>query len=86
MRLDVKALALAGALLWGGALLLVGLAHLAVPGYGAAFLGVMASVYPGFGVPSGVGGVLVGTVWGLVDGALSGMVLAWLYNLLAGAS
>lgn len=84
MRLDVTALTLAGALLWGGALLLVGLAHLASPGYGAAFLEVMASVYPGFEVPAGIGGVLVGTLYGMLDGGLAGLVLGWLYNLLAG--
>ena len=38
MRFSLKAIALAGALLWGGAILLVGLINLAWPGYGLNFL------------------------------------------------
>lgn len=86
MRLDVRALAIAGALLWGGAMLVVGLAHFVWPGYGGAFLELMASVYPGYHGPAGIGSVLVGTLYGAVDGGLAGLVLGWLYNRLARAT
>lgn len=84
MRLDTKALTITGALLWGGAVFLVGLAQLAWPSYGRHFLELMASVYPGYHGPAGVGSVLIGTLYGVVDGGLAGLVTAWLYNKLAG--
>jgi hypothetical protein len=84
MRLDLKALAIAGGLLWGGAVLLVGAAHLAWPGYGGAFLDVVSSIYPGYEV-GGFGSVIVGALYGLVDGAVAGLILAWLYNAAAGS-
>jgi hypothetical protein len=39
-------------------------------------------MYPGYS-PGGLGSVVLLTVWGLVDGALAGAVVAWLYNRLA---
>ena len=48
MRLSVQGLAVAASLLWGGALLCVGLTNLASPLYGMSFLQVMSSVYPFF--------------------------------------
>ncbi|MEZ4413965.1 MAG: hypothetical protein R2910_13330 [Gemmatimonadales bacterium] len=84
MRLDLKALAIAGGLLWGGAVLLVGAAHLVWPGYGGAFLDVVSSIYPGYEV-GGFGSVIVGALYGLVDGAVAGLILAWLYNAAAGS-
>ena len=81
MRLDPKALAMACGALWGGALLLVSLVNLAAPGYGGAFLELAASIYPGYDGPAGFGPLIVVTLYGLVDGAIGGFVLAWLYNL-----
>lgn len=84
MRLDAKALATAGALLTGGAILFFGVLNLMFPGYGAAALELAASVYPGYESSGGLGSVVVGTLYGLVDGAVGGWLLAWLYNLAAG--
>lgn len=84
MRLDVKALATAFGLLWGGTVLLMGMGHLLWPTYGGAFLDVVASIYPGYQV-GGVGSVIVGTLYGVVDGAAGGAILAWLYNAAAGS-
>ena len=84
MRISVKALALALALVWGGGIAFVGLIHLAVPGYGAAFLEFTSSIYPGFHAARSFGDALVGIAWGLVDGAGGGLILGWLYNLFAG--
>jgi hypothetical protein len=84
MRLSVKAMAIVSALLWGGGLLCVGLVHLASPAYGASFLEGISSVYPGFHGARSLGDVLVGTVYGLIDGAVGGLVFGWLYNLFAG--
>ncbi len=48
MQLSAKALAIAFALMWGGAMLCVGVLNLAAPPYGSGFLDGMSSVYPGF--------------------------------------
>jgi hypothetical protein len=83
MRLSAKSLAIACSLLWGGALLFVGLIHLAKPTYGVAFLETMSSVYPWFRASRTLGDVVIGTVDGLIDGAIAGLLLAWLYNLVS---
>ncbi len=81
MRLDIRATAVTLALLWGVlAMFLTGLANLIWPGYGQALLDVMASVYPGYQATPSVGQVLIGTLYGLLDGAVVGAVVAWLYN------
>lgn len=83
MRLDTKALTITGALLWGGAMLLAGLAQAVWPSYGRGFLEVMASVYPGYHGPGGPGAAVIAALYGAVDGGLAGFVTAWLYNRLA---
>lgn len=82
MRLSVRGVALASAVLWGIlAMFVTGIANLIWPSYGQGFLNMMASIYPGFrGTPS-LGRVLVGALYGLVDGAVGGAIFAWLYNL-----
>ena len=83
MKLDVKATALTIGLLWGAAMFLTGTANLVWAGYGEDFLDVMASVYPGYDATASFGQVIVGTLYGLLDGAAGGAVIAWLYNRLA---
>lgn len=77
MRLNVMALGLAAGILWGGVIFLVALANLLWPGYGAGFLELVASIYPGYSPASGIGSVVLGTVYGLIDGVLGGMIFAW---------
>jgi hypothetical protein len=81
MRVSMKAVALASALLWGGCMLLVGLINLADPSYGAEFLRMMSSVYPGADTAHNIGRVLLGTIYGFVDGAIGGCLFTWLYRL-----
>ena len=83
MKLNIKALALAAGLLWGSAMLMVALGNLVSPDYGVAFLSLVASVYPGYTPSTGVGSVVIGTVYGFVDGAIGGLIFGWLYNALA---
>lgn len=82
MSLSVKALAGAIGLLTAACFLFIGVLNLAAPAYGVAILEMAASVYPGYHGPDGFGSVIVVTLYGLVDGAICGALLAWLYNLM----
>jgi hypothetical protein len=84
MQFSLKATALSGALLWGGAILIVGLINLAWPGYGLNFLQMTSSVYPGFHASHTITSVLMGTFDGLIDGGVAGLLFAWLYNSFSG--
>ena len=46
----------------------------------------MGSVYPFFHVSRTLGDVVIGGVDGLIDGAVAGLLFAWLYNLFAAAA
>lgn len=83
MKLDIKGMAITLGLVWGAAVLLVGIANLIWPNYGRAFLELVASIYPGYTAGASAGQLIVGTLYGLVDGAVGGAVIAWLYNLFA---
>ncbi|MBI3894370.1 MAG: hypothetical protein HY313_00415 [Acidobacteria bacterium] len=85
MRISVKGLAIAAGLLWGiYGMFLTGLMNLIAPPFGEHFLLTMSSVYPGYHATRTLGDVLVGTGYGLVDGAIGGLLFAWLYNAFAG--
>jgi hypothetical protein len=80
VRLSVRAMTFSAAILWGAAMLLVGLVHLVEPSYGGEFLRMMSSVYPGADTAPTMGRVLLGTVYGLVDGAVAGALFGLLYR------
>jgi hypothetical protein len=82
MNFNEKRLALACAILWGAAMLLVGIANMVWHGYGQDFLRVMASVYPGYHVAGNIMQLAIGTAYGIVDGLIGGFVFGSLYNLL----
>ena len=83
MQLSIKAMALTVGLLWGGSILFIGLMSLFSPGYADEFLKIVSSLYPGFQHSGSLGDVLVGTTYSLIDGAIGGVLIAWLYNLFA---
>ena len=82
MKINIKALSLTIAIVWGGGILLVGLGNLMANAYGVAFLEVVASIYPGYQAASSLGDVIVGTLYGLVDGLIGGLLIGWVYNRL----
>jgi ABC-type phosphate transport system permease subunit len=84
MKLNLKALTAALAILWAGLVLVVGVASLIWPGYGKTFLQVLASIYPGYAASGSFGDVIVGSLYALVDAAVVGFIFGWLYNLIAG--
>ena len=83
MRFSVRSLALASGILWGAAMLGMGLANLIWGNYGRQFLQTMASVYFGYHATRSIAEVVVGTLYGAVDGLIGGAVFAWLYNQFA---
>jgi hypothetical protein len=80
LQLSLKATAIAAGLVWGGAILIVGLINLADPSYGMSFIQMTSSVYPWFHASRSIGNVIIGTVDGLIDGAIAGLIFALLYN------
>jgi hypothetical protein len=84
MKFNIPAFAIAIGLLWSGTIFLVGWANLVWPPYGSAFLELAASIYPGYHADPNFGSVVVGTLYGLLDGLIGGAVFGWIYNLLAG--
>ena len=84
MRVSIKAIALSSAILWGAAMLLVGLINMAAPSYGEDFLRMMSSVYPGADTSASFGRVLLGTVYGFVDGGVAGLIFGFLYRSFTG--
>ena len=78
-RLNIRALALAGGVLWGLYMLFIGWTSMF--GWGTNFVVTMSSVYIGFR-PTFLGSV-IGAMWGFVDGAIAGAIIAWVYNMAA---
>ena len=85
MSLNLKAFALTAAVLWGGMFFVVGLANLIWPSYGVVWLDLGTSIYPGYSGPSGLGSVILVTLYALLDGAVAGTIFAWLYNAFSGS-
>ena len=81
MKFNIMAVTIAAALSWGVlAMFLTGVANILWPGYGQPFLDAMASLYPGYKATAGIGQVIIGTLYGMLDGAIVGAVFAWLHN------
>ena len=80
MKLSVKSLVIAAALLKALCFLFVSLLNLVLPPYGGAFLALLTSVYLGYDPTAGPISVLVGTLYSLITGAVAGALFGWLYN------
>lgn len=80
MKLNISAMAIAAGILWGAAVLIVGVANLIWPNYGIELLVLLASIYPGYNATGAPADLVIGTVYSLADGALFGLLFAWLYN------
>jgi len=78
-KLNVKALAVGLGVSWAVCMLFVGWAS--ILGWGVKFVEVMSSVYIGF-APTFLGGV-IGAIWGFIDGAIGGAIIALVYNAIA---
>ena len=76
--LSVAALAIAGAIFWGAAVFLTTWWLIFLDGSTGERL-LIGRLYPGYSVSPL--GSLIGLLWGVADGAISGAILAWLYNV-----
>ena len=84
MRLSLKSVVLTAALVWGVyGIFLTGVMNLILPPFGEHFLMTMSSVYPGYHMSRTLPDLLVGTGYGLADGAGAGLIFGWLYNVFA---
>ncbi|HIJ23036.1 MAG: bacteriophage holin [Gammaproteobacteria bacterium] len=77
--LNVRALAVALAILWGGAMMF--LAGMASFGWGGAWVTAIGDLYIGY-QPGFLGG-LIGAAWGAIDAGIGGLIFGWLYNWLS---
>ncbi len=84
MRLSIKALTIAGGIIWALCILMVGALNIIFPEYGGDFLKLMASVYPGYKASGTIVDLIVGALYALLDGAATGFIFALLYNAFAG--
>jgi len=85
MKLSVIRFGCAVSATWALVLLLTGAANLIWPTYGVDFLKMMDGLYPGYHFGQwGFGGVLVMTLYGIIDAWLVGVIFAWLYNTFMG--
>ena len=81
MKLNVKAFALAGGILWGGSLFI--LTWLAIWGYGSQDAASIAkSYYIGYSMTPI--GSLIGAVYGFFDAGIGVGIFALIYNKLTG--
>ncbi|MEX0804442.1 MAG: hypothetical protein WD688_14165 [Candidatus Binatia bacterium] len=74
MKLSLKAMIIAGALFKAIGVLFVSLMNVVMRPYGGAYPALLTSVYPGYDPVSGPLGVIVGTFYSLVVGAVAGFL------------
>jgi hypothetical protein len=83
LKLSLGAMVIAGALFKAAGFLFISLMNLLFRPYGGAYLALLTSIYPGYDPVSGPLGILVGTFYSLLAGALAGLLFGWLYNFFA---
>jgi hypothetical protein len=80
VKLSLKSLMFAGALLQGLSFLFVSLLNAVLPPYGGAYLALMMSLYPGYNPVDVPVSVVIGVLYAAISGAVAGAVFGWLYN------
>jgi hypothetical protein len=80
MKLNVKAFAISSGLIWGTGVFLMAWWIMLFEG-ATGEVPFLGHIYRGFSI-SPLGSV-IGLVWAFFDGAIAGVIFAWLYNLLA---
>ena len=83
MKLDLKAAALAGGLVWGLGLFVLTWWIIAFEGQTGEQT-IIGMVYRGYNISAM--GSIIGLIWGFTDGLIGGFIFAWLYNRFASKS
>jgi len=78
-RCQPLALGIAIGVLWAAYVLFVGI--VAMFGWGVALVEALSSLYIGYA--ASIIGAIIGAIWAFVDGFIAGVVIAWIYNLVA---
>lgn len=78
LKLSPKGMGLACGILWALAMVFIVILTLIFDGYGKPFIDFMGHFYIGY--EATVKGAVIGAVWGFVDTAIAGFLIAWLYN------
>jgi hypothetical protein len=73
------ALGIAIGVLWAIYVFSVGIT--AMFGWGNALVEALASLYLGYN--ASIVGAIIGAIWAFVDGLVAGVVIAWIYNMVA---
>jgi len=81
MKLNVKALAVAAGLVWGGCAFIFGLWAMSYAP-AADVVAFTGQFYLGY--EAGFSGAVIGLIWGFLDAGIGALILAWLYNFFAG--
>ena len=84
MRLSIWGFMVTCAIFMAAVVFIIGIVNMYVDGYGWMVLQLASSIYPGYDAKATYGSVTIGTAYALVDGAVAGLIFAWLYNLFVG--
>lgn len=76
-KIDIRVVGLAVGCIWGSGVLVLGIVSM-MSERGAKIVKFISKVYIGYGATWLRS--LVGALWGFVDGAISGALVAWMYN------
>ncbi len=79
MKLDALKFGIACGIVWAGAVLCLGIMS-EVLNWGTPLVKGLGGLYLGY--KASPGGIVIGTVWALFDGAIGGFILAVIYNKL----
>ena len=77
--INIKAFGLLLGCVWSSAVLILGIASM-ITGWGSNLVKLFSTVYIGY--KANWRGSFIGAFWGFIDGLISGVVLAWIYNKL----
>jgi hypothetical protein len=80
MKLNVKAIALTSALLWGLGLFMTTWWIILFDG-ATGEMTFIGRLYRGYTISPA--GSIIGLIWGFVDGLIWGAIFAWMYNFIA---
>ncbi len=78
LKLNAKALGLSLGIVWGAAMLILGLVNMHSM-FGSGIMHGMSTLYIGY-KPT-IPGSIIGGIWGLFDAGIGGVIIAWLYNM-----